>query len=302
MTLTNQTGPHVTSETPMVPMNAMDTLWFQVSGTICNIQCEHCFISCSPRNHNHEMMSRAEIKRYLDESKSLGVKEYYFTGGEPFLNKEIWGILEDTLAIGPANVLTNGMLIKEDWAQRLAELRDASEYSLDIRISLDSFEEEGNDRIRGKGVFRRAIEGMKNLAAHGFVPIITAVAVWDPQQDERVRREFINLLASIGIPRPRLKILPVLHIGAEAERTHGYHEADYLSTTDFCPDLGYGAEVLQCSSCRMVTSKGVYVCPILVEEDTARMGDTIAESLRPFPLVYQACHTCWVEGLSCKTG
>lgn len=302
MTTMLSTKPLVTAGTPTVPMNAMDTLWFQVSGTICNIQCEHCFISCSPRNHNHEMMSRAMIKRYLDESKSLGVKEYYFTGGEPFLNKEIWDILEDTLAIGPANVLTNGMLIKVDWAKHLAELRDASEYSLDIRISLDSFEEEGNDRIRGKGVFRRAVEGMKNLAANGFVPIITAVAVWDPQHDERVRREFIELLASIGITRPRLKVLPVLHIGAEVERSCGYEASDFLSKEDFRPDLGYGPEILQCSSCRMVTSKGVYVCPILIEEETARMGDNIAESLRPFPLAYQACHTCWVDGLSCRTG
>ncbi|HEY8848852.1 MAG TPA: radical SAM protein, partial [Thermoanaerobaculia bacterium] len=61
------------------------------------------------------------------------------------------------------------------------------------------------------------------------------------------------------------------------------------------------AEVLQCSSSRMITSKGVYVCPILIETAEARMGDTIAETLRPFPLRYGACHTCWVEGVSCRT-
>lgn len=293
--------PRIDGHTAYVPLLGMDTLWFQVSGTVCNIKCEHCFISCSPTNHAHEMMSRSRIKTYLDESEKLGVKEYYFTGGEPFLNRDIWGILEDTLRIGPANVLTNGMLITDAWAERLAGLRDNSEYSLDIRISLDSFEEEGNDRIRGRGVFKRAVEGMKNLARHCFVPVITAVAVWDPAKDEQVRREFIELLATIGIKRPRLKVLPVLHIGAEVRRTAGYAENDYVTKEDFRPDLGFGPELLQCSSCRMVTSKGVYVCPILIEEDSARMGETIQETLRPFPLAYQACHTCWVDGLSCKT-
>src|SRR5207237_1923573 len=45
---------------PHVPMRALDTLWFQVAGTICNITCTHCFISCSPKNHSHEMLSLAD--------------------------------------------------------------------------------------------------------------------------------------------------------------------------------------------------------------------------------------------------
>ena len=61
------------------------------------------------------------------------------------------------------------------------------------------------------------------------------------------------------------------------------------------------AEMLQCSSCRMVTSKGVYVCPILIDVPDARMGETLTETLRTFPLRYGACHTCWVEGVSCRT-
>jgi hypothetical protein len=51
----------------------------------------------------------------------------------------------------------------------------------------------------------------------------------------------------------------------------------------------------------MVTSKGVFVCPILIEEPRARMGDTLSETLRPFGLEYGACHTCWVDGVTCTT-
>ena len=43
----------LTQSVPSVPMAAMDTLWFQVAGTVCNIACTHCFISCSHTNHSH---------------------------------------------------------------------------------------------------------------------------------------------------------------------------------------------------------------------------------------------------------
>ena len=51
----------------------------------------------------------------------------------------------------------------------------------------------------------------------------------------------------------------------------------------------------------MITSKGVYVCPILIDYDAARMGDSISETMKPFPLAYGACHTCWVDGVTCRT-
>ena len=96
---------------PRVELRDLDTLWFQVAGTVCNLACTHCFISCSPTNHTHELMPLAVIEGYLEEAAALGVKEYYFTGGEPFLNPEMEAILEATLAYGPATVLTNGLLL-----------------------------------------------------------------------------------------------------------------------------------------------------------------------------------------------
>ena len=78
---------------PRAPLFALDTLWFYVGGTLCNLQCAHCFVSSSPSNHSHEMLSLETVRRHLEEAAGLGVKEYYFTGGEPFLNREIFEIL-----------------------------------------------------------------------------------------------------------------------------------------------------------------------------------------------------------------
>src|SRR6516162_6780938 len=87
-------------ENPEVPLAHLDDLWFQVAGTLCNLTCRHCFISCSPHNHAFGFLDLATVRRALEESVRLGVKEYYFTGGEPFLNPDMTAILELTLTYG----------------------------------------------------------------------------------------------------------------------------------------------------------------------------------------------------------
>lgn len=283
---------------PSVPLLALDTLWFQVAGTVCNIECTHCFISCSPRNHSHEMMSLADVQMRLDEARPLGVREYYFTGGEPFMNRELLPILAATLQQGPATVLTNGMLLRPDVCRRLRELFDASDYSLDLRVSLDGFDRESHDAIRGVGVWDRVMIGLRNLADSGLNPVITVTTAAEGVASAEGRTRFLELIRTFGFDRPRLKVLSLFRIGAEEQRTRAYEEWERLTNLALTED---DARTLQCSSCRMATSKGVYVCPILIEEPEARMGDTLEETLRPFPLKYGACHTCWVDGVTCTT-
>jgi molybdenum cofactor biosynthesis enzyme MoaA len=282
--------------TPNVPMLALDTLWFQVAGTICNITCTHCFISCSPSNHAHEMLSLSDVEVRLAEARALGVREYYFTGGEPFLNRDMIPILAATLRQGPATVLTNGMLLREEICGRLRELGDASEYSLDIRVSLDGFDAAAHDAIRGAGVWDRVMIGLRNLAEAGINPSITVTEAAEGIETSSGRARFLELIRSFGFDKPRLKVLPLFRIGAEAARTRAYADWERIAELS-----GADASVLQCSTCRMVTSKGVYVCPILIDADDARMGQSIEETLRPFPLAHGACHTCWVTGMSCTT-
>ena len=283
---------------PNVPIVALDTLWFQIAATICNIACTHCYISCSPKNHSHEMMSLAEVEERLAEARQLGVREYYFTGGEPFMNRDMLPILEATLKQGPATVLTNGMLLRADVCRKLRQLFDESEYSLDIRVSLDGFDAESHDAIRGKGVWDRVMTGLRNLAEAGLNPVITVTTAAEGVASAEGRTRFLEIIRGFGFERPRLKILPLFHIGAEETRTRAYEDWERLDAESLSDSE---AAVLQCSSCRMVTSKGVFVCPILIEEPEARMGDTLAETLREFPLKYGACHTCWVDGVTCTT-
>jgi len=283
---------------PEVALKSLYTLWFQVGGTVCNLACTHCFVSCSPTNHTHELLTLAEVKPYLDEAARLGVREYYFTGGEPFLNPEMEAILEATLAVGPATVLTNGLLLDPARCARLKTLADDAEYSLDLRVSIDGYDAESNDPIRGTGTFERILAGVRNLNDAGLNPVITVTEVCREATTDSGKEKFFALLRAMGIERPRLKVLPVFQIGAEAERGGAYESWQRLKEGDV-PEGGW--DHLQCSGCRMVTDQGVWVCPILVNEPSAKMGETLADTLGAFPLAHSACWTCHVYGVSCRT-
>lgn len=283
---------------PVATLGTLDTLWFQVGGTLCNLACKHCFISCSPGNETHPLMTLAQVERFLAEAVDLGVREYYFTGGEPFLNRELLPMIEAALRIGPVTVLTNGVLIREPVAAALAALAGRFEYSLDLRISLDGWDAATNDPIRGEGTFERIVAGIEHLGQVGLNPVITVTAACEPAVSSEGRTRFLAFLRAIGLKKPRLKVMPLLRIGAESGRGRPYAPWETLRDRALSPGE---LEALQCTSSRMVTASGVYVCPILLETASARLADTLRGSMVGFPLSHQACYTCHAEGLSCRT-
>src|SRR5260221_4011878 len=250
------------SDHPILHLDHLDTLWFQVAGTLCNLRCNHCFISCSPENHTLDLMSFDQVLPYLEEAVHLGVKEFYFTGGEPFVNPHLPKILEATLRIGPATVLTNATLFSSELVQELGAMRDASKYSLELRVSIDGFSPETNDPIRGPGTFKRTMRGIKLLLDGDFLPIITAMRSWPIEHDEPQLSRFKNSLADVGYRYPRIKLLPSLKIGQEALRDRGYSEHDYITASMMA---GYDCSQLICSNSRILHARGVHRCSIPVD-------------------------------------
>jgi AdoMet-dependent heme synthase len=283
---------------PEVPLKNLETLWMQVGGTLCNLECTHCFISCGPKNDTIAMMTLAQVKERLEESKILQVKDYYITGGEVFINPEIFEILAEILRYGPLDVLTNGTQITAEKAQRLREIQDASAHTLRFRVSMENFEEAANDAIRGKNAYRKAVAGIGHIAQAGFSPILTITRSWEEEQDAEMELQFIEFLRANRVPRPQIKILPGFMLGQLAKNERGYNEEERVTQACF---ENFDITQLQCATSRMATGEGVYVCPILVDNPKARMGNTIEETLRPFPLSHPACYTCRVTGMTCKS-
>lgn len=282
---------------PSVGIQHLDCLWFQVAGTLCNLSCNHCFISCNPKNDSFGFLKYEQVEERLLETKDLGIKEYYFTGGEPFLNKDIVRILLRTLDFGPVTVLTNGTVLKDQWLDQLKEKLQEVRYGIEFRVSIDGYNSETNDPIRGEGTFKRAVRGVGKLVEFGFMPIITVTRFWEIDEDPKVIAAFKSALSEVGYRSPRIKILPTLKMGAEENRDRGYKKYERIDQESFSQ---VDPSHFVCHNSRIVSDRGVHVCPILLDQPGSVMSSTVKESLRPFPLTHGACYTCFLHGSICS--
>jgi len=284
-------------EAALLPLQGLTTLWFQVTGLLCNLECTHCLVDSSPRNHAMSFLERATIRTYVAEAGGHGVKEIYFTGGEPLLHKEMIAILEDSLAVAPTTVLTNGTLLTERLAGELGRVATASRYSLEIRISMDHPDPEANDRVRGPGTHARALRAARRLQEVGLLPIITAteyVLGTTCPGESSIYERFRKVLGEAGIDRPRLKILPVFHTGKLEDPTRGGMITEAMLA-------GIDPGTLQCSETRAVTADGIYACPILVGKEEGFLArGPLAGALDPVRLSHHACRTCLETGMTCS--
>jgi MoaA/NifB/PqqE/SkfB family radical SAM enzyme len=285
------TAPTSPPAVASVAFRHLSALWVQITGTLCNLQCAHCLNASGPRDPWLAPMDGAAVRRAVREAAALGVKEIYFTGGEPFMHPEILPLLEWALAHAPTTVLTNGTLVSESTADSLARLFAGARYNLEIRVSLDDPERDRNDAVRGPGAFDAAVRAIRRLEARGVLTILTATDTATPEAPDLYQR-LRTLLLEAGVRRPRVKILPLFPVGRSAREGGGV-----------TPEMldGLDPARLQCTESRAVTATGVYVCPILAGLPEARLpGPTLAEALTPTRLAHAACVVCWQTGASCR--
>ena len=101
-------------ERASVDMGKLKTLWFN-TGTLCNLECQNCYIESSPKNDRLLYLTKDDVLPYIEEIKenSLPVELIGITGGEPFLNPNIINIIETILRAGhKALVLTNAYKVR----------------------------------------------------------------------------------------------------------------------------------------------------------------------------------------------
>jgi AdoMet-dependent heme synthase len=280
---------------PLAPFSHLSSLWVQVTGTWCNLQCTHCFNQSGPRDPWLKGLDAATVRRAIAEAEDLGVKEIYFTGGEPFLHPEILDLLACALKAAPTTVLTNGTRITPPVADQLAAVATSSPYSFEVRISVDDVDREKNDRVRGRGAFDKAIRALRLLTDRGLLPILTATEILQAElpQGAGMYERFRDFLLSLGVAKPRVKIIPVFAMGRLRPV-----ESHLLSDEML---VGFDRSLLQCSETRVIAEGGVYACPILAGLPGARLTTgSLAESLEPCALYHTACVTCYQTGMTCR--
>ena len=159
-----------------VGLEGLSTLWFN-TGTLCNIACTGCYIESTPRNDRLVYLARADFDRFLEEAAGAHpeLREIGFTGGEPFMNAAVPGMIAAALERGYGTlVLTNALRPMQRHLATLARLHAAHPGRLALRVSLDHHRPEAHERIRGAGTFAPALDAIAWLLPTGIQTSIAA--------------------------------------------------------------------------------------------------------------------------------
>ena len=135
----------------------------------CNLRCSHCLSSSGEPAAGE--LTTSEALDLVEQLHQARVFQVNFGGGEPFLRHDFEEILDACHEKGIMTCIsTNGTLLDAARVARLAASRLVA-----IQVSLDGASAQTCDAIRGKGVFARAIEAVKLLAASSIPTSINTV-------------------------------------------------------------------------------------------------------------------------------
>ena len=300
--------PQVTadgSRRATVPFLKLDTLWFN-TGTLCNLACVNCYIESSPRNDRLAYITRVEVRRFLDEAAALPQPpvEIGFTGGEPFMNPDIIGMVEDSLAAGfRVLILTNAMKPMHHVKAALEDLQTRFPGLMSLRVSLDGYTQATHEELRGPNSWQPTLDGLSWLYANGFDIAVAGRTIWG-EDEEETRAGYGELLLSLGITLDvenpaRLMLFPEMDpAGDPPEITEQCWTILHKSPAD-----------VMCANSRMVVKdKGadaprVVSCTLLPYDEGFSMGATLAEAAKPVALNHRFCaQFCVLGGASCSAG
>lgn len=288
-----------------VELTGAKTLWFN-TGTLCNIECQRCYIKSSPTNDALVYMTTAEIEDYLDQitTRNWPVTEIAFTGGEPFMNPDICAMARAGLERGyEVLILTNAMrpMMRKRVQADLLALREEFGDKLTLRISLDHFEAANHDEERGKGTYDITLQGMRWLRDKGFKMAVAGRTIWG-DSDAASRAGYAALFAAenmdIDARDPATTVL-----FPEMDETVEVPEI----TTACWGILNKSPDAIMCASSRMVVKRkgaarpAVIACTLLPYEPEFELGHSLAEAEVPVKLNHPHCAKfCVLGGASCS--
>lgn len=276
----------------------LEELWLH-TGTACNLACPFCLEGSKPGDNRLQLMRFDDVRPYLDEALTLGVKQFSFTGGEPFINKDMVRILDYALQHRPCLVLTNAT---EPLIKRLKQLESLRErpHPLHFRVSLDHFEAAQHDAGRGEGMFALALEGLRQLQQMGFALSVASQVIADLPTSE-VARQFAAVFRAAGLPEdlPRIEF-PEFY---PPETEVAAPQITQRCMTDYQTEQS--RRDFMCAFSRMVVKIAgqtkVYACTLVDDDPDYALGETLTQSLQvPVSMKHHRCYSCFRFGASCS--
>lgn len=278
----------------------IQTLWFN-TGTLCNLTCKNCYIESSPKNDRLAYLSFEEFKTFVNESiqNEMGTKEIGFTGGEPFMNKDIFKMIKYALDNDfKTLVLTNAMKPMMNNKNQLFKL---NHLNLTIRVSIDHFTKHKHEQIRGPNSWEPMIEGLKWLSENKFNFCLATRLMWD-EDEVTTRKNFKNFIKQYNLDLNTENKSQLVTFAEMDEKK------DTPEITTECWDiLNKNPDEVMCSNSRMIVKKkgdekpSVIACTLLPYISEFNLGNSLKESMKKIYLNHPHCSKfCVLGGSSCS--
>jgi len=297
--MTGATGSAVAAafNTGYIQPHALEELWFH-TGTACNLACPFCLEGSSPGDNRLGRITLRDVEPLLAEAIALGVRQFSFTGGEPFIVRDFTRILAAAAALAPCLVLTNGSDALLKRLHQLDRLRGA--HPVAFRISIDWPDRERHEAGRGAGTWDQAWQSLRELVARGFTVSLARQAAAG-EDSAAVAARYRELLREHDLPEDtRIVAFPDFGIPGEQREVPRittdcmtrYH--DEASRRSF-----------MCAFSKMVVKQGgkmrVYACTLVDDDRTYDLGGTLAEAMgQRVWLTHHRCFACFKYGASCS--
>jgi molybdenum cofactor biosynthesis enzyme MoaA len=277
---------------------ALRELWFH-TGTACNLACPFCLEGSKPGDDRLDLMTLDDVVPFIDEACELGVQQFSFTGGEPFVAKQFPRILAHAAARKPCLVLTNGT---RPLLQRLDEVLPLRElaHPVSFRISIDYPDKARHEAGRGEGTFSESLQALKLLHEAGF-PVSVARQWSADENTAEVEAAYREVFRAHGVAETlRLVSFPDFAPPGVERKT------PYI--TENCMTTYHTAETraaFMCAFSRMVVKdRGrmrVYACTLVDDDPGYDLGGSLRESLGERVMMkHHRCFTCFKHGASCS--
>jgi sulfatase maturation enzyme AslB (radical SAM superfamily) len=278
----------------------INTLWFN-TGTLCNIECKNCYIESSPKNDRLVYLTFDEVKLFIDEAidNNLKTKEIGFTGGEPFMNKDILKMVDYALEKKfKVLILSNAMKPMLNKKEELLKLRHPN---LTIRVSIDHYNKTKHEEVRGKGTYEVMMKGLNWLSKNNFNFALATRLLWD-ESENNLRQNFQEFINTYQL---NLDAYSKEQLVTFAEMDEKIDTPEI--TTDCWGILNKDPNDIMCSWSRMVVKKkgskkpSVIACTLLPYDEEFDLGESLTNSLQKIYLNHKHCSKfCVLGGSSCS--
>ncbi|NOX76265.1 MAG: radical SAM/Cys-rich domain protein, partial [Gammaproteobacteria bacterium] len=149
---------------PQLSREGVSTLQVNL-GYLCNQQCLHCHVNAGPKRI--ELMDEKTIKDVVEYLKAMSITTLDLTGGAPEMNPHFRHLVSTARALG-VDVIDrcNLTILEEPGYEHIAEFFAGQQ--VQVMASLPCYQQDNVDGQRGKGVFKRSLDGLKRLNALGY--------------------------------------------------------------------------------------------------------------------------------------